>query len=167
MKKLLYTCAAGILLSVFSCNSQTDTQKKANEISSTLDEQSAAEEKPDLNGAWLKATINGKKWEATKIGPFYGPESNYKLVSGATEDININFQIHKPTTGLKREFNNENMANFTIDADFFSGRKGEMNVTKADGQWIEGTFYFTATSTYTSKTYEVTNGSFRIPEIKQ
>jgi hypothetical protein len=162
MKKLFFPFVLVVSLFIFSCNSQTDAQKKAKEISE-ITGQADGEEKTELNGAYLTATIDGKKWEATKIGPFYGPESSYKLVSGSTKDITINFQLHKPTTGLKREFRDDNVANFTTNGELFSGNKGEVTVTKVDGPWIEGTFYFTASSPNFSKTYEVTNGTFRVP----
>jgi hypothetical protein len=162
MKKIFFPSVIIVLLAFLSCNNQSDAQKKVKEVSAVTREV-AGEEKTDLNGAYLKATIDGKKWEATKMGPFYGPESSYKLVSGETKDITINFQLHKPTTGMKREFRDDNVANFITDEGFFSGNKGEVIVTKVDGQWIEGTFHFTASSTSSGKTYEVTNGTFRVP----
>jgi hypothetical protein len=162
MKKLFFPSVVIVLLLFFSCNNQSDAQNKANEIAAAT-QQAAGAEKNDTKGAYLKATIDGKKWEATRIGPFYGPESSYKLVSGETDDIKINFQLHKPATGMKREFTSDNVANFITDEGFFSGNKGQVNVTKVDGQWIEGTFYFTASGSSSGKTYELTNGMFRIP----
>jgi hypothetical protein len=117
---------------------------------------------PAQNGAYLKATIDGKKWEASKM-THYRPGSDYKLVNGETKNFTITFQVHKPTTGMKRAFNENNVADFLTDDGFFGGKKGEVTVTKVDDKWIEGSFYFTATSSRSNKTYEVTNGFFRIP----
>lgn len=162
MKKFFYIPALVILFLIFSCNSQSDAQKKAGEISKAIN-QSPEGEKTSADDSYLKATIDGKKWAATKTGPRYGPESNYKLVSGETKDITINFQLYKPYTGMKRQFGADYEANFITDDGFFSGKKGEVTVTRADEKWIEGTFYFTASSSSSDKIYEVTNGSFKIP----
>jgi hypothetical protein len=44
------------------------------------------------------------------------------------------------------------------------GKKGEINITKVDDNWAEGTFFFTVTSCLDNpnKKIEVTDGFFRI-----
>ena len=44
----------------------------------------------------------------------------------------------------------------------WAGLKGQMIITKVDETSAEGTFYFTASKYETKKTFEVTDGSFRI-----
>lgn len=163
MKNLLYIHAAAIFLFVLSCNSnnQNNAEKKADEISN-ITTQSSDAEKPNPDGSYLKATINGKEWKASKTGPGYGPDSDYKLIAGEAKDITINFRLHKPFAGMKKQFGVDYEANLITDDGFFSGKKGEVFVTSADEKWIEGTFYFTATSSNSDKMYEITNGSFRI-----
>jgi hypothetical protein len=157
MKTFHFLYAALFCLLIFSCG-QSDAQKKASEISGVVDQSSATE----TNGSWLKATIDGKKWQASKMTD-YRAGSDYKLVSGQGDDFTISFQIHKPTEGMTREFRDDNVADFWSDDGVFGGRKGKVTITKIDAQWIEGSFYFTANSTSSNKTYEVKDGLFRIP----
>jgi hypothetical protein len=160
MKTIHFFCAAVFCLFIFSCG-HGDAQKKASEINS-ITGQTPATENTDPDGAYLKATIDEKEWKASKMTS-YGAGSDYKLVSGEAKDITISFQIHKPTTGLEREFNENNVADFITDDGFFGGKKGKVTVTKVDDKWIEGNFHFTASSDRSGKTYEVKNGFFRIP----
>jgi hypothetical protein len=160
MKNFICSCAAALILLSYACNSQTDAQNKANEITA-MSQQAAKEDKSVSDGNYVKATINGKKWESKKTTR-YGPESSYKLINGETDEYTISFQIHKPQAGLKREFNKEYQVDLVTDDGYFNAEKGAVTVTKADDKWIEGTFYFTAKSSSSSKTYEVTDGSFRI-----
>jgi hypothetical protein len=48
------------------------------------------------------------------------------------------------------------------DVGIWGGTKGEMQITKVDETSAEGTFFFTASASSTTKTVEVTEGSFRI-----
>jgi hypothetical protein len=158
MKRLFYICTIVIGYCSLSCSQgQSEAEKKADTIIAARDQSSS-----NLNGAFVKATINGKKWEASKMTN-YGSESSYKLVNGETADYTISFQIHKPVTGLKREFNENNVANLLTEDDSFDAKKGQVTITKADEKWIEGNFHFTANNTRSNKTYEVTDGQFRIP----
>ena len=52
------------------------------------------------------------------------------------------------------------------DIGLWGGRKGEMEITKVDGDWAEGKFYFTGSSSRSKKTIEVTDGFFRISLAK-
>jgi hypothetical protein len=157
MKKLSIYVAAICLLNI-SCG-QSDAQKKASEISGVTDQSPVTE---TTDAAFLKATIDGKEWQASKMTS-YGAGSDYKLVNGEAKDITVSFQIHRPTAGLVREFRDDYVADLITDEGFFGGRKGKVTVTKVDDKWIEGNFYFTANSDRSSKTYEVKNGLFKIP----
>jgi hypothetical protein len=159
--KTFFICLTAIL--IFSCNDdKTEAQKKAGEIASVVEQQSSGT-KPDADGIYLKATIDGKEWVAESITRDNPGNSSYRQVNGETPDYTISFQLWKPNTGDKRPFSEDNVANLLSDDGFFGGRKGQVTVTKADNTWIEGEFYFTATSTMSDKKYEVTNGFFRIP----
>lgn len=157
MKKLFIYVAAICLYNI-SCG-QGEAGKKASEISSVTGQASGT---PDANGSYLKAIIDGKEWQASKMTD-YRAGSDYKLVNGEAKDITIGFQIHKPTPGMTREFREDYVADLITEDGFFGGRKGQVTVTKVDDKWIEGTFHFTASSDRSTKTYEVKNGSFRIP----
>jgi len=67
--------------------------------------------------------------------------------------------------GEKIKFGDKQVALlFTDDNNdaFWDGRKGEMEITKVENDWAEGKFFFTATTSTTNKTKEVTDGFFRI-----
>jgi hypothetical protein len=118
----------------------------------------------NLNGNFVKATINDKAWTASRMTADYNypARSSDKLVHGETDAFSLSFYLYKPATGNKRPFTEDYVVECRTDAGYYSGKKGEVTVTKADDQWIEGSFYFTATSTSSDKVYEVTNGSFRV-----
>jgi hypothetical protein len=46
-------------------------------------------------------------------------------------------------------------------------KKRSTVVTRMDDQWVEGTFFFSATDARSKKTIEATNGSFRVPTPKK
>lgn len=144
MKNILACCA---ILVFFACAQKESKQQEE-----------------DTNGAFMKATINGKAWTAARmtVDYSYPDRSSDNLVHGETDDFSISFYLYKPKAGNKRSFSENYAVEFSTDADYYGGRKGEVTVTKADDKWIEGTFYFTATSSRSDKTFEVTNGTFRV-----
>src|SRR5687767_10419310 len=154
MKNILSFCAAIIISLLYACNQPAGESKAGDIQAKGLSTEPA--------GTYMKATINGKEWTASKTFPDYSTNSNYKKVHFETDAYFISFSLYKPTTGNKRSFGEENAADFGADDDYFSAKKGEVTVTKADDKWIEGSFYFTATSSRSNKVYEITNGSFRI-----
>ncbi len=64
----------------------------------------------------------------------------------------------------KRTFSETNAAGIFIadDPALISGQAGEVEITRLDDQWLEGTFHFTATSGSSDKKVEVTDGRFRV-----
>lgn len=162
MKIIIHLCAAIALFFLPACNGKTDAEKKVDEISQASGQKATETKTPDPNGIYMSATIDGKKWVATKMIPDLSTNSNYKQIHGETPEFTISFQIYKPAAGLKEEFSEHNGSNLITDAGYFGGRKGQMEVTKMDDKWLEGTFHFTATNSSTDKVYEVTNGFFRV-----
>lgn len=156
-------------ISIIACqsNSASEAARKAGEISETIKATTPEGSTTSETGVYMKATIDGKEWSAAKMIPDNDPGSSYKRIHGEAGDIMISFQLWKPTTGMKRSFGEDNAADFWTEDGIFGGRKGEVTVTKADDQWVEGTFYFTATSIESNKTHEVTRGSFRVAATKQ
>jgi hypothetical protein len=150
-----------LLLIVAGCIS-SEAEQTAQKIKETREANTPAAETPSENGIYLKATIDGKPWQAEKMIPDMDPNSSYKRIHGEKGEIMISFQLWKPQTGMKREFKEDYAADFFSEDGIFGGRKGEVIVTKADGQFIEGTFYFTATTMANNTKHEITNGSFRV-----
>lgn len=150
-------------ISLAACNSTaSEAEQLADKIKETTAATTPAAEEPLSNGIYMKATIDGKAWEANKMVPDMSPNSSYKRIQGEKGDINISFQLWKPQTGMKKQFSEDYAADFWAEDGIFGGRKGEVTVTKADDKFIEGTFYFTATTVNGTGQHEITNGSFRV-----
>lgn len=155
--------AAALLAATGGCKNKTqaDAEKKAADISNTV-QQASSPGNTDPNGLYMKAAINGKEWVASNMLEG-GTVSDYKHVQGDTPDYSIEFSLFKPVSGQVIELSEDKAINFTAPEGIYGGRKGSITVSKADGQWIEGRFHFTATSSSSPGTFEVTDGFFRIP----
>lgn len=162
--KIRIACQSlALLLIIAGCSStQSEAEKIAQQIKETREASTPAAATPSENGIYLKATIDGKPWQAEKMIPDMDPNSSYKRIHGEKGEIMISFQLWKPQTGMKRKFKEDDVADFFAEDGIFGGRTGEVIVTKADDQFIEGTFYFTASSTANNIKHEITNGSFRV-----
>jgi Tfp pilus assembly protein PilP len=161
MKVRIAFQSLALLLILAGCM-QSEAEKTAQLIKETTEANTPAAETPSENGIYLKVIIDGKLWQAEKMIPDMDPNSSYKRIHGEKGEIMISFQLWKPQTGMKREFKEDYAADFFSEDGIFGGRKGEVIVTKADDQFIEGTFYFTATTTANNSKHEITNGSFRV-----
>jgi hypothetical protein len=116
------------------------------------------------DGYTMRAKIAGKEWTAVSMMPL--PVAD--RVIGYRGDAYIGFALkaRDAKAGAHIAFSDNNAADLSIQGDSaaWGGRAGEMVITKADAQWIEGTFRFTATSqsSGSSKKVEVTDGFFRV-----
>lgn len=167
-----------ILTITTSCNGQTDAQKEAKKTAEAIKKTMG---KPDMvaasaNGYFMKATIDGKPWEAAYMYPTEKPNSVGSICGEKGEyltkgSISICIPV-KPIkrwleVGKKYQFGEGRAVDFAIDEDTYGGYKGELTITKVDDKWVEGTFYFTATSTSAPGKHEITNGSFRVAITKE
>jgi hypothetical protein len=118
---------------------------------------------PTKNGEWtMTAKVNGKDWQATSM---MSPEAAGRIIGYYKEEsISLPYDRREMVVGYKNTFGENNAVDlFTSDdVGLWGGRKGEMIITKVDGDWAEGTFFVTGTSSDTNKTLEVTDGFFRI-----
>ena len=114
------------------------------------------------NGFTMTAKINGKAIKAHAMMP---PEKAGEIVGFYDGDKYIGLPYYKRNmvAGNKFNFSSEN-ADLTTndDTQVWNGRKGEMEITKVSGGWVEGRFFFTGYSYDNKKTIEVTEGFFRI-----
>jgi hypothetical protein len=144
---------------VSSCNSQSTAKQKA------VAEKAAIESVrpgtiPAKDGGWtMTAVINGKPWTATSLMP---PDAAGRII-GYYKDAYTGMPYYRKL-GQKTTFGDHNAVDLSItdDDNFYGGRTGGMEITKVNGDRVEGIFNFTATSKGSSKTFEVTNGFFRI-----
>jgi hypothetical protein len=162
MKQRLFIFLSAITL--FSCgsNSQHKAISDTPKVSAAL-EQPEPGHIPVTEGGWaMTAKIDGKPWAATS---FRSPEET-DWINGDYKEESIKLPFYKKymIVGNKTAFSDTRMTQLFLDDDVtvWSGRKGEMEITKVDGQWVEGKFFFTASSSTKSKTIEVTDGFFRI-----
>jgi hypothetical protein len=160
--KALVTLLLLSLLIISSCKS--GTRSAAEETAAGISQQTGSASSTDLPaGSFVKATIDGKAWEATKITPDISAGSDYKRVTGEHGDVSISFQVWKPMAGKKITLTEDHVIDFWAKDGIFGGRKGEISINEAKDGWLEGTFFFTATSQGSTDTHEITNGSFRVP----
>jgi hypothetical protein len=152
-----------IMLSFFSsCNSQQTAHQQA------IAEKNAIEAArpgtiPTKAGGWsMTAKINGKAWSAVSLMP---PEAAGRIIGYYKDEyIGLPYDKRNMVVGKKITFGENNAVDLSVSGDdnFYGGRKGEMEITKVDGNWAEGVFHFTATSHGSDKTIPVTDGFFRI-----
>ena len=114
-------------------------------------------------GCYLRATIDGKKWEATEMTPDRSHPSLIP-VNGQNGDSSITFviggmrdNIGKPRTSAKCTQSPTLAAKDSSSAP----NQAKCTVTKMDDQFIEGTFNFTAEKD--GKKVTCTDGEFRVP----
>jgi len=164
MKTFLTAAIAVVFVTSFnSCNSSKSEAEKVAETIKDAASQGTPGSKPvSETGTFVKATIDGKEWEAKRMVQDASVNSSYKLVCGEDDDITIRFSIWQPEAGRTRKLGSDMVIDFWNGDEILGGRSGEITITRADEKWVEGTFHFTATQMDSDKKYEITNGSFRI-----
>jgi hypothetical protein len=158
----LFIISIIMLFLLGSCNSQQTAHQKA------VAEKNAIEAArpgtiPAKAGGWsMTAKINGKAWSAVSLMP---PEAAGRIIGYYKDEyIGLPYDKRNMVVGKKIIFGEGNAVDLSTsdEAGFWGGRKGEMEITKADANWAEGIFHFTATTSGSAKTKEVTDGFFRI-----
>ena len=116
---------------------------------------------------YMKAKIDGKQWIASHMLPDQDENSSYIIIHGENGEDYMDFQLWKRgiDPGKKILFDSDHVANLSLKNDpaFWSGKKGEIEITWLDGQWMEGKFSYKATSSSSAKMIDVTEGFFRVP----
>jgi len=169
------SCLAGFLLASFLATgcSRSTTQTEAEQHAAKIDEAMSRSTAGDTSlpgatkgsmpeGCYLRAVIDGKKWEATEMTPDRSQRSLVP-VNGKSGDSSITFIISgkRDNVGQPRNLGDMNTITYWGGEDFFVGAKsGQHTVQKMDDQFIEGTFNFTAEKD--GRTVTATDGEFRI-----
>jgi hypothetical protein len=180
MKTITSSVLLAVMLLTTACNSngQTGAQKEAKKTAAEIKKTMG---KPDMvaaspNGYFMKATIDGKPWEAVYMYPSEKPNSVSGVYGEKGEpftkgSISIGIPVKMIRrwleVGKKYQFGEGRAVDFYMGEDTYGGYTGELTITKADDKWVEGTFYFTATSTSAPGKHEITNGSFRVAITKE
>lgn len=157
-----YISSLLLVATLLSCgsNEQTKAVEKAKESTGQMKPGAVA---TSPQGYSLKATVNGNQWAASSMMP---PDAAGRIIGYQSEEyIGLPFSKSSLAAGTRTVFGEEEAVDLALDDDvkIYAGKKGGMEITKNDGKWAEGKFYFTATSSRSAKTIEVTDGFFRIP----
>lgn len=159
MKYLIYS-----LLTIFivtSCNSQNSAISQAKETQATITKIKPGTMQATVDGWTMTAKINGKEWKASSLMP---PDAASRII-GYYQDEYIGLPYNKQylVAGKKIALGEDEAVDISLTGVGLAiTKKGEMEITKVDESWAEGTFYFTDTVSGTDKTVEVTDGFFRI-----
>lgn len=163
MKQTFFILSIALSIIVLSCNNaQNDAVKQAQQVQSAIKENTPGSIPTSADGYSMKAKINGKDWVADAVMP---PEAAGRIIGYYNgEWIGLPYDRRYLIVGKKITFGENNAVDLATNDDvgLWGGRKGEMGITKVDEKSAEGTFFFTASSSRTDKTLEVTDGFFRI-----
>lgn len=165
MKKTIYPFCIILFLTI-SCNSggQNDAAKTLQGIQKVKAANTPGMVATSPDGYKMTAKINGKSWVASEMYPF-SFESEDRVV-GKSGEITISLPNldNGYTEGQKIKIYENRAVDFFNEEGIWGGYTGQMQITKIGDKWVEGTFYFTATTSEdASKSLPVTDGFFRIP----
>lgn len=168
-KYLLSSVVIGSAIVGYAAATRNDARNHADQIIAMRDSVStttadSTTPNPDsLGGGYLRATINGRSWEATEMTPDMGRGSSL-VVNGRNSSGFLNFNIDGTNTEVDkpRLFRKTSAVMYWDENnETWFGTKGEAVVTKVDAQWIEGKFHFAAEKNGQKVVGE--NGEFRVP----
>jgi hypothetical protein len=167
MKQTQIVLLLVIVLIASACNStKSDAENQAELIQKTMKENTPGTIPTSNSGYYMKAKFNGEDWSASHMMPDDNESSSYKMIQGENGKEFITFQLWKRgiELGKKIPFTEEHMANLSMDEEggYYSGSAGDVEITKIDDQWMEGTFQFSAKTRNSDKKIEVTDGRFRV-----
>ncbi len=169
MQQFFKAISLVIVIACFTrCNSaQSEAQKQAGLIQKAVKEATPGSVTTSEDGYYMKAKIDGKEWQAAYMMPDESTNSSYLRISGENNGVSITFTLSARSlkTGKMDAFSESHAVDFSTNEEggIFGGTKGEVLITNSDGKWVEGKFYFTATTSRLATVHEVTEGVFRVP----
>lgn len=163
---LVFTCVLS------ACNGQqSDAKKLKNDIQATMKEHTPGSIATSATGYYMKAKIDGKDWEAVSMMPTegidraigYSEDGSYISLPGITKTVQQGFKLTLGKTYGADIYIKDDKSLIDKDGNviLLDKQNGKIEITKRDGEWIEGTFYFTASSSKFDKKKQVTEGYFR------
>ncbi|HTE34293.1 MAG TPA: hypothetical protein VK666_28130 [Chryseolinea sp.] len=160
MKQATSILLMAALLSSCGNSNQSKALEEAKDVQSVIKPGTVA---TTAGGYTMTAKLDGKDWTATSLMP---PEAAGRIIGyNNGEYIGLPYDRRDLVAGKKITFGEDNAVDLGTneDAGIWGGRKGEMEIVKVDDSWAEGKFRFTATTSSSNKTVEVTDGFFRVP----
>ena len=169
MKQILLILITATALSSCGNSAQDKALSDAKEVASGI-KQMQPGGIPTTSGGWtMTAKFDGKDWSANSLMPL---EVAGRIVGDNNGvSISLPYDRREMTLGYKNKFSDHNAVDiFTKDdvTTLWGGYAGEMEITKVDGEWVEGKFTVTGSAGSPSdKKLEITDGFFRISIAKQ
>lgn len=169
-----FTLISVLTCTLFGCNGQqrSEAKKVKEDIQATMKQHTPGSVATTANGYMMKAKVDGKDWVAVSMMPIeginrvlgYTDNAGYIGIPGITKntkqgfkltlDENHNADIYTP--------NNKSLIDKDGNVILLDKESGTVEITKRDGEWIEGIFHFTASSSKYDKKVVVTDGYFRV-----
>ena len=152
------------IFALSACNGQSSAINDQKKVYKALDEMVARGMVPTTEGGYtMTAMLDGKPWKAQAIFP---PALSGQILGRYGESTISLPYWDQFKAGSKNNFSSPGRGvSFVAPGsdDLWSANVGEMEITKVSGDWMEGTFYFTATSKDdVRKKIQVSNGFFRV-----
>jgi hypothetical protein len=152
-----------LAVTLFSCGNsdQGTATEKAKEIQSAVKQNRPGSIATTADGYTMKAKIDGKEWVAASMMP---PDAAGRIIGYYDKEyIGLPYNKTYWTVGKKITIGEDEAVDvFISNGCSWTDTKGEMEITKVDGNAAEGKFFFTAACNSTNKTVDVTDGFFRI-----
>ena len=114
-------------------------------------------------GYTMTAVVNGRSWSATSMLP---PSASDRIIGYFNDDyIGLPYAKKDMVAGKKQKLGPDNAIDVFVSTapGGWLTTSGEITITKADAQWVEGEFACSMKSTEGHGSMEVTGGFFRIP----
>ena len=165
MKKLQLLFVFATLI-IVSCKSQSEKEaiQKAKDIQTAVKENTPGSIPTTQGGFTMTAKINGKDLKATAMKP----PDRVGLIFGENNGESISLPYYDKRSFLantKTKLDGVEMR-LNDDVSLWTAKTGEMEITKVNGKWVEGKFFFTGYSYDNKKNIKVTDGFFRIATDK-
>jgi hypothetical protein len=161
MKKIFSIFIITATLSSCGNSGGNNTVSDAKELASAI-KQMQPGGIPTTAGGWtMTAKFDGKDWSANSLMP---PEAAGRIIGdNGGVSISLPYDRREMKVGYKNKISRNNAVDiFTKDdTGIWGGYAGEMEITKVEGDWVEGKFFVTGSSD-TEKKLEITDGFFRI-----
>lgn len=169
MKEFVAVAMLSFVLIACGSSAQDEAKDLAKKIEETTTKNSPGTVATKEDNYYMKARIDGKQWTASHMMPDEDLNSSYIRIHGENGGDYINFQLWKQgvKAGKNFPFDEDHAANLSLEeeAGFWGGTDGQLEITKLDGNWMEGKFSFKASSSSSTKTIDVTEGFFRVPFV--
>ena len=164
IKQTVITFIVVVMLASCGNSAQNKTQEDAKQLATGINKMDP-DGIPTTAGRWtMTAKINGKDWAATTIMPL---EATGRII-GDNNGESFGFPYNKSDmyVGEKEIFGEHNAVGMSTYEDgklkYWDAVKGEMEITKVDGDWVEGKFFLTGSLNNSDKIIAITDGFFRI-----